>query len=215
MTPEEHKLLKELFDRIDATDVGALDPEADALIRRRIAANPTAPYAMAQTIAVQNRLLEKADARIRALEAETARPEGAAGAGEAPSSPAWNVPGRAGTAGASTMAREADAAFAGSADRGRTSVPAMGARPIGGGGGFLAGAGQVALGVAGGVLLGSAIGSLLADDAAAAPAEASGGEEAGAAEPQPAEPDAGGAADAGMDDPGLDGGGFFDGMFGE
>ena len=149
-----------MFDRIDGTRMPSVDPDADALIRERIARNPAAPYAMAQTIAIQNQLLEKADARIRALES---------GAGE-----------RAGDAfededrrPAGGMAREADAALAAAGPR-RTSVPVAGARPSpwgGGGGSFLAGAGQVALGVAGGALLASAIQGLFADEAAAAPAE--------------------------------------------
>lgn len=68
-----------------------------------------------------------------------------------------------------------------------------------GGGGFLAGAMQTALGVTGGVLLGSAIAGMF------------GAGSANAAEPAPAEPDAGNDTDLGNDDLGGDAGDFGDG----
>ncbi|WP_374618911.1 DUF2076 domain-containing protein [Devosia sp.] len=73
-----------------------------------------------------------------------------------------------------------------------------------GGGGFLGGAMQTALGVAGGVLLGSAIGSLFgAGGAHAAEAPADSGQDAGG---QDDTNDAGGGDDMGGDDFGGDGG---------
>ena len=67
-----------------------------------------------------------------------------------------------------------------------------------GGGGFLAGAAQTAMGVAGGVLLGNAIGSMFAGDAPAT--------ETAAAEPAAEEPQVEEAAydDGGFDDFGGD-----------
>ncbi len=75
----------------------------------------------------------------------------------------------------------------------------------GGGGGFLAGAMQTALGVAGGVLLGSAIGSLFgAGGAHAAEAPADNGQDTGGQDDQGGDDQ--GSGDMGGDDFGGDGG---------
>lgn len=77
-----------------------------------------------------------------------------------------------------------------------------------GGGGFLGGAMQTALGVAGGVLLGSAIGSLFGAGHATA-GEANAGDQSGAAQDQANDQDQGNGQDQGNDagDGGFDGGG--------
>ena len=55
------------------------DSEADAFISSRIAAQPGAPYFMAQTIVVQEQALDAAQARITDLEQQLAsRPAGEA-----------------------------------------------------------------------------------------------------------------------------------------
>lgn len=196
MTPNERELLSRLFDRIDQASAGPRDGEAEALIAERVAANPQAAYRMAQTIAVQDEALKRAEEKIRELEA-------------APQAQA--------TQPSQSLADEADAARSSR----RSSVPSAGARPAGfGAGGFLAGAGQVALGIVGGTLLMEGIRGLMGDDGAAQAADAAGldtGADAGA---DAAASDAG--ADPGQDygDPGgdmgsdfADGGGFLDGMF--
>ncbi len=91
-------------------------------------------------------------------------------------------------------------------DRGRVPSTRRGydgpeAERFGGGGGFLAGAAQTAMGVAGGVLLGSAIASMFG--AGAAQASEWGGQDAGAGEPS--------ESDAPLDDQAADDGGDFDG----
>jgi hypothetical protein len=77
---------------------------------------------------------------------------------------------------------------------GRSAVPAAGRRLDAGGGSFLGGAAQTAVGVAGGLMLGNLIGGALfgspANAAEAAPPEAA-------------------PADQGMDQPEMDGGGDF------
>jgi uncharacterized protein len=56
------------------------DSEADAFISSRIAAQPGAPYFMAQTIVVQEQALDAAQARITGLEQQLAsRPAGRGG----------------------------------------------------------------------------------------------------------------------------------------
>lgn len=199
MTPTERDLLARLFDRIDAASTGPRDADAEDLINERVAANPSAPYRMAQTIAVQDEALKRAEERIRAFEAGS---ENASPAGQM-------APSR-------SLADEAAAA----APSRRSAVPSAGARPAGlGGGGFLAGAGQVALGIVGGSLLMDGIRGLTGNDGAA---QAATTDPAAAADP---------AADAGTDpgadagdtgewdtaglDDGGDGGGFLGGMFDE
>ena len=199
MTPTERDLLARLFDRIDAASAGPRDADAEALINDRVAANPSAPYRMAQTIAVQDEALKRAEERIRNLEAGTGAQQ----------------PETAGTPSRS-LADEANAAV----PPRRSAVPSAGARPAGfGGGGFLAGAGQVALGIVGGTLLMEGIRGLTGNDGAA---------EAATSDPAAADQATDPAADAGADPgadagdtgewdtagmDGSDGGGFLDGMF--
>src|SRR5262249_60279610 len=44
------------------------DPEAERLIKDRLRPAPTPPYALVQTVLVQDEALKRADARIRELE---------------------------------------------------------------------------------------------------------------------------------------------------
>lgn len=194
MDRNDQQAIERLFRKLEDVEHQATprDAEADAFIRRQIAAQPGAPYYMAQTIVVQEQALERAQARIEELEAAEA-PQSSRGGGLL------------------------DSVFGGgrsdsrSGSRSRGSVPRVGrggaAAPVdpyaqGGagyaqrGGGFLAGAAQTAMGVAGGVLLGSAIGGMF------------GGNEATAAEAQPA------ADDPQLDDAGDEGGDFGGGDFG-
>ncbi|MEW5420328.1 DUF2076 domain-containing protein [Amorphus sp. 3PC139-8] len=187
MTPTERELLSRLFDRIDQASSGPRDGEAEALIAERVAANPQAAYRMAQTIAVQDKALNRAEEKIRNLEAAPER--------------------RSDAPPARSLADEADAAL----PPRRSSVPTAGARPAGfGAGGFLAGAGQVALGIVGGSLLMEGIRGLMGNDGAAQAGEGAGvdGAPADAAGADPGQDYA--DADGDMD---ADGGGFLDGMF--
>jgi hypothetical protein len=69
MTPEERNLVIELFDRLATTlEDAQRDPEAERLIRDGLRQTPTAPYALVQTVLVQDEALKRADARIRELE---------------------------------------------------------------------------------------------------------------------------------------------------
>ena len=128
---------------------------SEAFIRDKIARQPGAPYYMAQTIVVQEQALAAAEARLAELEAQPAEARPANGGffdslfgdRREPQRSSGSVP-RVGTATRESM---------------------QGQQP--GGGGFLAGAAQTALGVTGGVLLGNAIAGML------------GGHEAKAAEP--------------------------------
>src|SRR5262245_16618128 len=74
MTPEERNLVIELFDRLSALEDAQRDPDAERLISDGLRQAPNAPYALVQTVLVQDEALKRADARIRELE----------GAGEPP-----------------------------------------------------------------------------------------------------------------------------------
>jgi uncharacterized protein len=183
---DDRAAIQGLFSRLRNVERTAdpRDPEAEALIGEEIARQPGAPYYMAQTILVQEHALAVAERRIEELEAEVER--------------------------ASRSDVFGGLFGGGDRDRGRArqrqdvqAQPGPWERQERyGGGGFLAGAAQTALGVTGGILLGSAIGSMFGAGAATA-AEPQ-------AEPQPAEPvepDQSADADMGGDDFG-DGGGF-------
>jgi hypothetical protein len=200
MQTRERQLIQELFDRLRSAENQRRDPEVERLIADELRRAPHATYAMAQTIIAQNAALEAAGRRIEELE------NGRAGEDdEAPFSDRFG-----GAMGAPDMGR-------------RGSVPNFGRGAVQpgsqyGGGGFLANAGQVALGVAGGMLIGEAAKSLFGgSEAQAATSGASAGEAASgsdAASGGPLAEDAG-ANDIGGDGAsGADGGGLFGWLFG-
>jgi hypothetical protein len=190
MDQNERQIIDDLFDRLGKAEeqAGARDPDAEALIARHVAAQPAAPYYMAQAIVVQQEALGRAQTRIQELERQLAERRsggflsGLFGGEDAPSS----------------------------------ATPASGERSHGGfgrypqpaAGGFLAGAMQTALGVAGGFLIADAISGLLSPDEAAAAAPEAGAHDAALAEEDvpfsPVDPDASGQ-DSGED---FDFGGF-------
>lgn len=127
MNPQEQQMIESLFQRLaqGAVQAGPRDPEAEALIQQRVQGLPGAAYYMAQTLLVQERALQQAEARLSAM------PQGGGsflppGAGYAPPGyaaapqPVYQQPGGSGV------------------------------------GGFLAGAGKIALGVGGGILVADA-----------------------------------------------------------
>ena len=151
MDRTDQQAIESLFQRLSEAErtAPARDAGAEAEIARQIAAQPGAPYYMAQTIVVQQAALEQAEARIAGLEsAARAQPAGGGflatlfGAGGGPRPAPRPRPQAAGPASA-----------------------ALGQQRQGGG--FLAGAAQTAVGVAGGVLLGNAIAGMFDDPAAA------------------------------------------------
>lgn len=133
MTPQEQQLIESLFQRLtqSAAQSGPRDPEAEALIQQRVQSLPGAAYYMAQTILVQERALQQAEARLAGQQQGSFLPPGAA-PGQAAYPSGGTPPYAAAPAGAS-------------------------GQPGGGGvGGFLAGAGKIALGIGGGILVADA-----------------------------------------------------------
>jgi hypothetical protein len=172
MTPEERKLVTDLFDRLATLEDAQRDPEAERAIRDGLRQAPNAVYALVQTALVQDEALKRADARIRELEDAGQQPaqrdtsflgsmrEAVWGprepsrAGSVPSvrpneaapgmSPAWRTTSVPPTSGA-------------------PAYPPMGAQPMGqpGGGSFLGTAAAAAAGVIGGSLLLSGIRNMM------------------------------------------------------
>lgn len=160
MDRNDQQAIEGLFQRLAEAERagGDRDGGAESFIARRIAEQPGAPYYMAQTIVVQQAALEQAQARIEELEAQPAQAGGGGflsslfGGGAQRPQPARPRP----AAGPASQALQ---------QRGGMGAPA-------GGGGFLAGAAQTAMGVAGGVLLGNAVMGMFAGEAEAAEAPA-------------------------------------------
>jgi hypothetical protein len=185
MDTNERQLIDGLFGKLRQVDTQApaRDSEAEALIQQHLGQNPAAPYYMAQVILVQEQALEAAQARVQELERRaTEQPAGGSFLG--------------GLFGTSSRAPAAPS---------RSRIPTTAPLGIGsggyaqrgpwGGGGFLAGAAQTAIGVAGGMLAANAIAGAFGGGAAEAATPA--GDEAPADEPMPEE-------DAGFDDGGAD-----------
>jgi hypothetical protein len=183
MTPQEKDLITGLFDRLKQAGGQPKDPEAEALIRVAVAAQPDAPYLLTQTVLIQNFSLEAAQTRIAALERElaeakqaAARPTSFLGGQQAPSGQPPASPWAA-----STLPQQQSAPPGGPwgqppqqqpmpPQRGPWAQPAMpqpampqqagGGLMGGGAGGFLRTAATAAAGVAGGALLYQGISSL-------------------------------------------------------
>jgi hypothetical protein len=148
MDTQDRAAIEDLFRKLSEVERRSAprEPEAEAFIRSRIAAQPGAPYYMAQTIVAQEQALLEAQRRIEALEARAQRPSGGlldSLFGGRPRAPAYS--------------RGVSTDYGGPWGGGRA-----------GGGGFLAGAAQTAVGVAGGVVLGNMLADWLSPDEAAA-----------------------------------------------
>ncbi len=84
MDQNDRHAIESLFGKLSEVErqAGPRDSEAEGFIRERIAAQPGAPYFMAQTIVVQEQALDSAQRRIEELEYELAnRPQQAASGG--------------------------------------------------------------------------------------------------------------------------------------
>lgn len=188
MDQKERQLIQDLFARLRGAEGQIRDPEAERLISEELRRAPHAPYTMAQIILAQNQALETAASRIEELESRAAEPD------DEEDSP-WRAPGAGQGAGR------------------RSSVPAFGGRSgFGQGGGFLANAGQMAVGVAGGMLLGELAKNLLGGGSQA---QAATPDAAASAAENPLAGQAGAGDVANTDDAASEeGGGFLDWLFG-
>ena len=183
MNPQEKELLTTLLDRLKNAPRQDKDPEADALIRQAMAAQPDLPYYLTQTVLIQDLSLHQAQQRIADLEKQLADAQQAAKPsvgsflgglfGSRPPAQA-SGPAQAGPAQAGPWTRSPQVAAAPPAQPygqpGYAQQPGYGQQPMGGGfmgggmggagGGFLRSAAATAAGVAGGALLFQGIESL-------------------------------------------------------
>jgi uncharacterized protein len=179
MHHQDRQAIEQLFDKLAQVEGQSTPPDEQAaeFIRSRIAQQPSAPYYMAQTIVVQEQALSAAHGRIQQLEQELAsRPAGGGGI-------------LSGLFGGGQTRPRPHQPYQSQPMQGMPPhmAPTMGGMAPGrGGGGFLAGAAQTAMGVAGGVLLGNMIAGAF-----------SGGDEAKAGEAGQAEPQQAAAEDGG------------------
>jgi hypothetical protein len=176
LTREDRNAIDGLFERLKEAERrgGPRDAEAEAYIRSKIAAHPSAPYYLAQTVVVQQEALKEAERRMADLERNGRQIEQRRGPWDR--EPAYDD------------RRQQAGGF--------------------GGGGFLAGAAQTALGVAGGVMLGSLIGSIFSSGAANASEFDSSTAEDRSTDSSDPGADTGGDDGGGFDGGGFDGGGF-------
>jgi hypothetical protein len=70
MTPQERKLVGDLFDRLEKLENAPRDADAVNVINDGLDRAPNALYPLVQTVLVQDEALKRADARIRELESE-------------------------------------------------------------------------------------------------------------------------------------------------
>ena len=181
MTPEERRLVTELFDRLATLEDAQRDPEAERLVKDGLRQAPNAPYALVQTALVQDEALRRANARIRELEGGAEAPPrdtsflgsmrdtllgsreargsvpsvrpGSGSAGSAPAmSPAWRVGTPSGSADVPPMQAGPAAGY---------GAPMGVGAPMGMGGSFLGTAASTAAGVIGGGLLLGGIRSMM------------------------------------------------------
>jgi len=179
MDHQDRQAIEQLFGKIAQVEgqAGAPDAQTAEFIRSQVARQPNAPYYMAQTIVVQEQALSAAQGRIQQLEHELAsRPAGGGGF-------------LSGLFGGGQPRPQPHQPYQLQSMHGMPPhmAPAMGGMAQQrGGGGFLAGAAQTAMGVAGGVLIGNMIAGAF-----------SGGDEAKAADADQAEPQQAAAEDFG------------------
>lgn len=235
MNEQDRQAIDGLFAKLGEAErqSGPRDAEAEGFIAQRVAQQPAAPYLMAQTIVMQDYALQQAQARISELEQQAQvqeeRPASGGGlfgslfgSGQPPRrSPVPSMP-RPGSPFGAAAAQQGygqqpgapgyQGMQQGGLQQGMPGRPGFGGGF--GGGGFLAGAAQTAMGVAGGVLLGNAIAGMFGgDEAKAAEAPADPTQQPGPdAQASDASATDTSASDPGADDiSGADNGGWFDG----
>jgi uncharacterized protein len=234
MTPQEHQMVDDLFDRLAKMESAPRDPDATAVIAQGLRDAPNAVYALVQTVLVQDEALKRADSRIQELEAgaSTGAPSQSGGFldsmrdavfgqnqphGSVPnvrppeiaSRPVWN---------SGQVMQQAQSP--GHYDPGSYGQPSYGAPqpPMGGGGSFLGTAAAAAAGMVGGSLLLGSIRSMMGGNRQSFGDTAAMGDKAGSQGPWTDQSGSNLARDAGINDIGSSGSraddssraGFFD-----
>jgi hypothetical protein len=179
MTPQERDLITHLLSRLGQAGGQPKDPEADALIRQAVAAQPDAPYYLVQTVLIQDMALSQAQSRMHDLEQQLAAPRpapsqptsflgglfgggnAAAGGGSVPPAGPWGRPAAGPQSPPPQWQSPAQPQpMTGQPMMGQPMMgqpmmgqPMMSQSPFGGGSSFLRQAAATAAGIAGGALL--------------------------------------------------------------
>ena len=165
MSPDEQKLLEELFERTRAAQDTQRDPQAETLINEAIRAQPHAPYLLSQAVILQDQALRSAAGHLKEQEQRIAELESR---GEQPQRSGGSFLGGLGGLFGSQPPQSSQPGYAQqpapSGPWGNEQRPAAGpwgaATSSSGGGGFLRGAMGTAVGVAGGMLLANSLSGL-------------------------------------------------------
>lgn len=165
MTPEESRLVTELFDRLAALESAPRDQGAERGIAENLARAPHAVYPLVQTVLVQDEALKAANARIEELEAALGEPGAAPRPGGFLDNVRESLFGRAEPrAGSVPSVRPGGSPWAGAPGyraEAATAPAPMAAPASGSGGSFLGTAAAAAAGMIGGSLLLGGIRSML------------------------------------------------------
>lgn len=162
MDIQEQRLIEDLFARLRSAGGGPKDRDAEQLIRDILSRFPDAPYYLTQSVLVQQQALDRAEARIRDLEAAAEGQRANASRGSSSFLGGSSVP----QTGASQPGRRyADAEP--SPDASRAAESPWASRPSRTGG-FLGTALSTATGVAGGMFIADSIRSLFGGSSASA-----------------------------------------------
>ena len=186
MTPEEHQLIADLFERMRSFGAVEKDREAEAFINQAVRSTPDSAYKLVQSVLVQENALQEAGTRIQDLEDQLAqmqsqlqaRPQAASGGflgglfgGSKPAQPA-PLPMQRPTSGVPITGARAAATPWGGQQQPMAGAgyqqPMMGQPQQRAGGGFMKTAMATAAGVAGGMLVAGAIKDMMGNNQAQA-----------------------------------------------
>jgi uncharacterized protein len=171
MTPQERDVITGIFDKLKSASNQPRDPEAEKLIAEKLAAQPYAPYAMAQSVYVQEQALINMQQQVEALQGQMAQLQSQLQAQSAPQQGGFlsgifggkpSVPnaGRPGTLPpqqpSQAWQQPAQSPMMGQPMQ-QAPGPWGGQQPPRQGGGFLQSAMTTAAGVAGGMVLGNVL----------------------------------------------------------
>jgi hypothetical protein len=161
---QDQQAIDDLFQHLSssAAQAGPRDPQAEARIQQHIQRDPAGlVYQMAQTLVGQQAALRQLRAQLADAQQQLQHRGRWAGFGR--HGPSQRGTGQRGTGQRGAGQRGAGQRGAGQQGYGRPYQQPAGYQQAGGGG-FLAGAGQIALGVGGGILAAEALGSLFSGD---------------------------------------------------
>lgn len=166
MNEQEREVISDIFRRLESAANQPRDPEAERFIADKLRQQPYAPYAMAQTIFVQEQALGNLQAENEQLRAELEQarqqPQQGGflssifGGASRPPQPAYREPPRQGSPWGHRGAQPMQQPY-GAPQGGMQGGPWGSAMQPRGGGGFLQGALATAAGVAGGMMIANAL----------------------------------------------------------